>query len=101
MVEERADPCTGGGEPFDEGETGLGQGDPVGEVVLGVERRGEPVAEQSNHPAGRKMKPSRAMGAWEGGNLWLGVFQWMSSVSGVENLTSSWSPLSVRVRNRP
>ena len=43
-------PAPGGGEPFDEGKTSLGQGDPVGEVVLGVQCRGEPVAEPPDHP---------------------------------------------------
>ena len=36
VVEERPDPCAGGGEPFEEGETGLSQGDSVGQMVLSV-----------------------------------------------------------------
>ena len=44
VVEEGSGPCAGGREPFDEREAGLSQGDPVGEMVLSVECRGEPVA---------------------------------------------------------
>ena len=52
VAKERPDPRAGGGEPFNKGEAGLGQGDPVGEVVLGVQCWGEPVAKPSNHPGG-------------------------------------------------
>src|ERR1700712_3649632 len=45
---------------------------------------------------GRKSWPSRAMGAWEGGVLWLGVRQWISSVLGVENSTLMSFALEVR-----
>ena len=34
MIEERADASPRGGQSSDEGEAGLGQGDPVGVVVL-------------------------------------------------------------------
>ena len=49
VVEEGPYPRAGGGEPFDEGEAGLGQGDPMGKMVLGVQRRGEPVTEPHDY----------------------------------------------------
>ena len=52
MVEEGPDPRAGGGETFDKGEAGLGQRDPMGEVVLGVECRGQPVAKPPDHLGG-------------------------------------------------
>ena len=70
VVEEGLDPCPGGGESFDEGETGLGQGNSVGEVVLGVERRGEPVAGLSNHSRGLEDEAVQSDGGvGEGGPL--------------------------------
>ena len=65
VVEEWPNSGTGGREPFDEGETGLSQGDPVGEVMLGVESRGQPVAEPPNHPRVAKDKAVQ-------GDRWLG-----------------------------
>ena len=50
VVKKGLDPRTGGGKPLNKGETGLGQGDPVREMMLGVLCWGEPVAEPSDHP---------------------------------------------------
>ena len=54
VVEEGSDSWTGEGEPFDEGKASLGQGDPVGEVVLGIQccQWGEPVAKPSDYTGG-------------------------------------------------
>ena len=52
VVEEGPDTCAGGGESFDGGEVGLRQGDPVGEMVLGAEGRGEPITEPPTHCSG-------------------------------------------------
>ena len=67
VVEEGPDHRAGGGEPFNKGEAGLGQGDPVGEVMLGVQCRGKPVAEPSDH-LGRSedeaVKRDGCLGGW-------------------------------------
>ena len=52
VVEEGSNSCAGGGEPFDEGKAGLGQGDSMRKVVLGVQCQGEPVAEPPDYPGG-------------------------------------------------
>ena len=52
VVEEGSNSCARGGEPFDEGKAGLGKGNPMGEVVLGVQRRGEPVAKPPDYSGG-------------------------------------------------
>ena len=52
VVEEGSNPCAWGGESFDEGEAGLGQGDRMSVMVLGIQRRGEPVPQPSDHPCG-------------------------------------------------
>ena len=66
MVEERPDPRARGGELFDEAETGLSQGECVGEMVLGVERWGEPVAELSKHPCRSKNEAVQGNGSLGG-----------------------------------
>ena len=51
---------------------------------------------------GWKTRPPREIGAREeGGSLWLGVRQLMSSVWGMENSTSRVRPLRARVRKIP
>ena len=46
---------------------------------------------------GWKRWPSSAMGAIEGGDLWLGVRQWMSTVFGTEQDTPMSRPLAATV----
>jgi len=46
---------------------------------------------------GWKRCPSRSMGAIEGGDLWLGVRQWMSSVLGTEKDTPMSRPFAATV----
>ena len=48
---------------------------------------------------GWKRWPSSSMGAIEGGDLWLGVHQWMSSVFGTEKDTPMTRPLAATVLN--
>ena len=50
---------------------------------------------------GWKRWPSSSMGAIEGGDLWLGVRQWMSSVFGTEKATPMSRPLAGIVLKRP
>ena len=72
----------------------------MGKVVLRVEGWGQPVAEPSDYLG--RLEDKAVKGYWSPrrGNLWLGGLQCMSSVLGVENLTSSWLALAVRVRKR-
>jgi len=46
---------------------------------------------------GWKSRPSSSIGAVEGGVLWLGVRQWMSSVFGTEKDTPMFGPLVAMV----
>ena len=101
VVEEGSDSCARGGEPFDEGENGLGHRDPVREVVLGIQSLGEPVAKPFDYPGWAEDEAVSRDGGWEGGDLLLGVLQGMSSVFWVASFTFSWSPLLLRVRKRP
>jgi len=50
---------------------------------------------------GWKKCPSSSMGAIEGGVLWLGVRQWISSVLGTEKETPMSRPLVVMVEKSP
>jgi len=49
---------------------------------------------------GRKRWPSSSIGAFEGGVLWLGVRQWMSSVFGTEKETPMSRPFVAMVEKR-
>jgi len=50
---------------------------------------------------GWQIYPSGSMGAVEGGDLWLGVRQWTSSVLGTEKDTPMSQPLVAMVEENP
>ena len=63
VVMEGSDPRAGGREPFDKREASLCQGDPVGEVVLRVQCRREPVAEPSDYLRGAENEAVQGEGS--------------------------------------